>query len=314
MTEIAGYLGNATNSKQAFPEAPGWRKKDAIALIPNQTRSLTGFATIRSKDATEASKARAISTENFIFTNFNHLAIATQTATDTNSAVFNKDGSIVAAASADAFFGQNSITNKTIGTGSLTNEVMGQGSNFKGIAEGFATVGGTFFVHAGETFSFEFAGSLQMSTSLQNAATQAANTAGKLAFGVYDVTCKPVLLDFLQVTGSLDTPGKRDFLNLQSGGNNISLNRQQSSFTLETGKLEESVSAFIVGEYKTQPFTKDTLLTIGDLGIGLKKSPDSGNRKYQLNQNRSPSSSQKQRSPMKNDQPSTPAMFLSPAA
>ncbi len=313
MTETAGYVGNVTSSKQSLPQASDWRKKDGIALIPQQTRSLMGFATLRSKNAIEASKARAISTENFIFTNFNQPAIATQSATDTNSTVFSKDDSVVAAANADAFFGLNPITNQDIGIVSLTNEVTGEGTSFKGTAKGFATVAGSFFIHAGETFSFEFSGYLQMNTSLQSAATQTANTAGRIAFGVYDVTCKPVRLDFLQVTGSLDTPGNHDFLNLQIGGNNISLNRQQTIFTLQTGKLQESASVFIVGQYKTQPFTQDTLLVVGDLSAGLKQSPDSVHQNYRLNQNRSPLSSQKERSPMGNGY-SNPAMFLGLAA
>lgn len=314
MTETAGYVGNVTSSKQSLPQASYWRKKDGIALIPQQTRSLMGFAKLRSKDAIEASKARAISTENFILTNFNQSAIATQSATDTNSTVFSKDGTAVATANADAFFGLNPITNKDIGIGILTNEVTGEGTSFKGIAKGFATVAGAFFIHAGETFSFEFSGYLQMNTSLQSAATQTANTAGRIAFGVYDVTCKPVLLDFLQVTGSLDTPGNHDFLNLQIGGNDISLNRQQTSFTLQTGKLEESASVRIVGQYKTQPFTQDTLLVVGDLGAGLKQSPKlSGHQNYRLNQNRSSFNSQKERSPMETDR-SNSAMFFDLAA
>ena len=299
MTETAEYLGSFTNSKQTLPQAPCWRKKNAIALIPNQTRSLTGFATVRSTDAIEASNAGAISTENFIFTNFNQPLVATRSATDTDSLVLSKEGAVVATANADAFFGLNPITNQNVGLGSLTNQVIGEGTSFKGVAEGFATVAGAFFIHAGESFSFEFSGYLQMNTSLQNAATQAANTGGRIAFGVYDVTRRPVRLDSLEVTGGLDTPGKRDFLNLQISGSNISLNREQTSFTLQTGKLEESAVVSIVGQYKTQPFTKDTLLVLGDIASILKPPAEASTpQKYQLNQNRSPVSFQKQRSPL----------------
>jgi hypothetical protein len=228
-----------------------------------------GIATVRSADAIAASQARAISTENFVFKNFNQSLIATQSATDTNSIVSSENNSIIAASNADAFLGLDPITGKDFGIGSITNEVTGEGS-ITGVAGGFASVAGTFFVHAGETFSFEFSGYLQMNTSLQNAETQTANTAGRIAFGVYDVTRKPTRLDFLEVTSGLDTPGDRDFLNFQTSGNNISLNPQQTRFERQTGNLEESTFVSIVGKYKTQPFKRDTLLVLGDLALALK--------------------------------------------
>jgi hypothetical protein len=303
MMETVRHLNNATSSKQTSPQA-SYRRENAIALVP-QTRSLTGFATIRSKDAIAANNVRAISTENFILTDFNQPLVATRTAIDTNSLVSSKDNSALAAATANAFFGLSPITNQNIGTGDLTTEATGKGTSF-GVAEGFATVAGAFFVRAGETFSFKFSGYLQMNTSLQNAATQAANTVGRIALGVYDVTRKPVRLDFLEVIGSLDTPGNRDFLSFRISGvnsrGNFSLNQEQPYFTFQTGKLQESASVAIVGEYKTQPFTKDTLLVLGDLGelASDRKPPTktSDHQKDQLNQDGPQFSPQKQRSPM----------------
>jgi hypothetical protein len=313
MTETVRYVGNVTSPKQTSSQA-SCRREDAIALIPKQTRSLTGFATIRSRDKNAAGNVRAISTENFVFTGFNQPLVATRTATDTNSLVLSKDkdSSVSAVATANAFFGSNPIVTQNIGIGNVTTEATGKGTSF-GVAEGFATVAGTFFVRAGETFSFKFSGYLKMNTSLQNAATQAANTVGRIAFGVYDVTCKPVRLDFLEVTGSLDTPGNRDFLSFQISGSNsrgnFSLNREQTSFVLHTGKLQEAASAAIVGEYKTQPFTKDTLLVLGDLATVLKPPSEiSEAQKSQLNQNSSQSTSQKPRSPMENVQLSNPVV------
>jgi len=317
MVETMRYLGNATSSKQTSLQASGWRK-NAIALIPKQTRGLTGFAAIRSKDAIAANTVKAISTENFIFTDFNQPLVATRTATDTNSFVFSKEDSVLAEANANAFFGLSPIVNQNVGIGTLTTEAIGKGTSF-GVAEGSATVAGIFFVRAGETFSFKFSGYLQMSTSLQNAATQAANTVGRIAFGVYDVTCKPVRLDFLELTGSLDTPGNRDFLSFRISSSNsrgsFSLNREQTFFALQTGKLEESAYVAIVGEYKTQPFTKDTLLVLGDLASVLKPpSETSKHQKYQLNSSSVQFSSQKQRSPMENSQLSKPAILFNPVA
>lgn len=309
MKETSDYLSALASLKQTLPKSPFQSKKDAIALIPHRTRSLTGFAAIRSRDAIASSNAKAISTENFVFTNFNQPLVGTRSATDTNSLVLSKEGAVVAAANADAFFGLNPTTNQNLGLGSVTNQVIGEGTSFKGVAEGFATVAGAFFVHAGESFSFEFSGYLQMNTSLQNAATQAANTLGRIAFGVYDVTRKPVRLDFLEVTGSLDTPGKRDFLNLQISGSNITLNQEQTSFTLQTGKLEESAFVSIVGQYKTQPFAKDTLLVVGDIASLLKPLAEASTpQKYQLNQNHS-QIIQKQ-SPLEKAQSSESALFF----
>ncbi|MBW4517667.1 MAG: hypothetical protein KME11_20880 [Timaviella obliquedivisa GSE-PSE-MK23-08B] len=319
MKETSQYLSTITDSKQTLLKSSYLSKKDAIALMPGQTRGLGGIATVRSSNALEASKARAISTESFIFNNFNQPAIAAQSDTVTNSVVFSETGKVLAVAIADAFFGLNPITNKDIGLSSVTAEVISEGTSFKGVAEGFATVAGAFFVPAGETFSFNFSGFLQMNTSLQNADTQAANTLGRIAFGVYDVTRKPVRLDFLEVTGGLDTPGHRDFLNFQISNSkkcsNISLDWQQTGFTLQTGKLEESALVSVVGEYKTQPFTQDTLLVVGDFSNGLKQSSElSGHPKYRLNQNHSAFKPQKERSHMGTSQPSKRKMCSNSAA
>jgi len=307
MTATAGYLGNFKRSKQTSPQAPCGRKRNAIALISDQTRSLTGIAAIRSSDASNATKANkvmATSMGDFVFKSFNQTAIVNQSITGANSQILSINSNIAAVASASAFFGLNPVTNNNTGGANVTTEVTGEGNSFKVVAGGFASVAGTFFVHAGETFSFEFSGYLQMNTSLQNAETQTANTAGRIAFGVYDVTRKPIRLDFLEVTSGLDTPGDRDFLNFQTSGNNISLNPQQTRFERQAGNLEESTFVSIVGKYKTQPFKRDTLLVLGDLALALKPPlAPYMYRKCQLTQNRIPFRSQKTRSQMGHVQP-----------
>jgi hypothetical protein len=102
---------------------------------------------------------------------------------------------------------------------------------------------------------------------------QQAIALGNLAFGVYDVTDfestgQSVRLDLLAVSGGLDTPGTQDFLNVQTWGSNINLNPQETRVSRNTGGLEESAFVAVAGIYQTQPFTRDTLLVLGDLDIG----------------------------------------------
>jgi hypothetical protein len=247
---------------------------DLNPLFGNPTRTLTGSAKIRSADAIEASQAKAISTESFVFKNFNQPFLTTRSAADTNSIVSSEENAL-AAATADAFFIFDPAINGEIGVGSITNEVTGRGTNFDGVAESFASVSGTFFIRAGETFSFEFSGYLKMETSLQSAETQTANTTGRIAFGVYDLTRKPTRLDFLEVTGGLDTPGDLDFLNFQTSGSSIDLNPQETRFARQSSELAESAFVSVFGKYQTQPFTQDTLLVLGDLFIGSEPLTDS---------------------------------------
>jgi hypothetical protein len=273
MTEISGSLKNQPSLGQSLPSSGYGFENKLGTLLQNPTRTLVGSARIRSTNAIEASQAEAISTENFIFKNFNQPFLTTRSAADTNSVVSSED-EVLAIATGDAFFIFDPAIGAEIGVGSITTEATGRGTDFEGVAESFASVAGTFFIRAGETFSFEFSGYLQMNTSLQDAETQTANTTGRIAFGVYDFTHEPTRLDFLEVTGGLDTPGDLDFLSFQTSGSSIDLNPQQTRFARQSGKLAESGFVSIFGDYQTQPFTQDTLLVLGDLGIGSEPTSD----------------------------------------
>jgi hypothetical protein len=268
MVKSLGCLGNHKKLEQPLLPLESEFGNNLNPLLRNPTRTLVGSAKVSSKGAIENSQAQAISTENFIFKNFNQPFLATRSAADTNSVVSREDD-VVATATADAFFIFDPSIEAEIGVGSITNEVMGRGTDFDGVAESFASVAGTFFIRAGETFSFEFSGYLQMNTSLQSVETQTANTTGRIAFGVYDFTHQPTRLDFLEVTGGLDTPGDRDFLRFQTIGSSIDLNPQQTRLTRQSDPLAESAFVSIFGNYQTEPFKQDTLLVLGDLAIGL---------------------------------------------
>jgi hypothetical protein len=258
MTETTTYLGNLKGLEQTFLSLTSWQSGDSPSLI--------GTTRVRSADPLEARPVRAISTENFVFQNFNQPLIASRSNTDTDSSTLSENNFVVGISTAETFFRLDGTTNQDRGAGSVINEVVGGGSG-DGLANGLATVGGTFFVAAGEKFSFEFSGYLTLGTTVQNADSQTANAFGRIAFGVYDVSEQPVRLDFLEVSGGLDTPGTQDFLNVQTLGSNISLNPHNTNISRHTGSLDESAFVAISGVYSTQPFEQDTLLVLGDLGI-----------------------------------------------
>jgi hypothetical protein len=282
MTENTAYLGIdplgqtplSTGIGDLLDRNLGWGRSSTGAIANLFTRedlSLIGTAKI-STNAAEVNQAVAISTENFVFKNFNQPLITSRSATDTDSVVAND--LVLGVATAETFFRLDDTTNQDLGQGSVINRVIGQGQNFDGLAEGFGTVGGTFFVEAGESFSFEFLGYLNLETAVQNAETQKAIASGQIAFGVYDVTDaeateQSVRLDLLNVSGGLDTPGNLDFLNLQTFGSNINLNPQETRISRHTGGLEESTFVAVSGIYQTQPFARDTLLVLGDLDVGV---------------------------------------------
>jgi hypothetical protein len=257
MTETTTYLGNLKGLEQTFLSLTSWQRGDSPSLI--------GTTRVRSSDPLEARPVRAISTENFVFQNFNQPLIASRSNTDTDGTALSENNFVVGISTAETFFRLDGTTNQDRGAGSVINEAVGEGAG-DGFANGLASVGGTFFVAAGEHFSFEFSGYLTLGTTVQNADSQTANAFGRIAFGVYNVS-KPVRLDFLEVSGGLDTPGTQDFLNVQILGSNISLNPQRTTIARHTGSLDESAFVAISGVYSTQPFEQDTLLVLGDLGL-----------------------------------------------
>jgi hypothetical protein len=256
MTETTPYLGNFKGAEQTLLPIASWQRSP----------SLMGTTRVRSADAIEARFDRATSIENFVFQNFNQPLIASRSDTDTDSTTLSENNFVVGISTAQTFFRLDETTNKDLGTGSVISEVTGEGIG-DGFADGLASVGGTFFVETGESFSFEFSGYLTLGTTVQNADRQTAIAFGRLAFGVYDVTDQPIRLDFLEVSGGLDTPGTQDFLNVQTIGSNISLNPQSTTIARQTGSLDESAFVAVSGLYRTQPFERDTLLVLGDLEI-----------------------------------------------
>jgi hypothetical protein len=147
--------------------------------------------------------------------NFSHNPSSTDPAKDTVTQKIGNDDQVTGQANADANFNVNSSNpyQTTLSNTSLS-QVEGNGIDYSGTASSTSRViGYNFQVNAGETFSFNFQGLLDLKTSIDSD-FESANAVGNIVFQLYDnsdLQNPPVLIDFLTINGSLNSDNS-DFL------------------------------------------------------------------------------------------------------
>lgn len=221
-------------------------------------RSLLSITSIVASTAIASSPVLAATLANseaqFQLNNFSHKPQTTSTFADTKgfTTAAPPGGDVRNSARSLAFFPPQTPS----ALSSSFSLSFGEGRNYSGEVQSEAQVLGTFAIEAGETFSFDFASSLDLETSIQDPQTEGATAAGDISLLLLDNAT--VLDDFL-VLGNLSTPGDTSDFLLSDISDNITLtnNSQTTSF----GGNEEFATISVRGSFE-RSFNRPTNLTL----------------------------------------------------
>jgi hypothetical protein len=199
----------------------------------------------------------ASSESTVIIDNFSHNPFDSEVITDTFTNTFVTDGNVNASTDAIANF----ITEPPSAFNSSFSSTDGTGNNYSGTADSFAGILGNFSVNSGETFSFNFDATLNLTTSIDNPQTETAIADGTVSFALYDTSNVDswTLLDSFTISGNV-TSGNNDFLNFNSS-DGTQLNLSNISLTTNFGGDRESASASTEGLF-SRTFDRVTNLTL----------------------------------------------------
>ncbi|MBW4666311.1 MAG: PEP-CTERM sorting domain-containing protein [Cyanomargarita calcarea GSE-NOS-MK-12-04C] len=189
----------------------------------------------------------------FALINFSQSASTVSTGTEANALAIGNGGMVAALAESQAFFVQPPL----VGFNSSLSQVFGENKDYLGEAISEATLIGLFDVAEKTTFSFDFAGILNLSTSIDEPSVENARASGEISFALFDIS-KNSILDFFSLAGNLITKGDKDFIAYQKS-DNVTLNNPviQSNF----GGKQESATAIVEGSFKST-FEKQTNLAL----------------------------------------------------
>ncbi|NES84340.1 MAG: hypothetical protein F6K10_24640 [Moorea sp. SIO2B7] len=217
----------------------------------------------------------ALSKGSFDFRNFSTDPLEVVTMSEADTFVISTGGEVIVEANAESNFNPDSpdplqrARNKSLST------AEGEGSNYRGIAESFAgLIGYNFFVDAGETFSFDFNGFLDLITMIDNPPAESASAEGTVVFELYDTNDLSTPIDFFALSGNLETLGYDDFLVSAHSDNVFAYN----DFTKLFGGTEEFALADVQGYYE-RTFETATYLTLVEVKTNkvTVKAPESSN-------------------------------------
>ena len=139
----------------------------------------------------------------------------------------------------------------------------GEGWEYTGMAQNVtAVVGENFLVQANETFSFDFAGILDLYTSIDTPPNEGASADGSISFQLYN-SITGNLLDYFAVGGNLVTPESEDFL-YSVKSDRVTLNSDGTYFGNYFGGNQEFAFASLQGNY-SRTFDSLTYLTLVEI-------------------------------------------------
>ncbi|KKD34601.1 MAG: hypothetical protein WAN66_14015 [Limnoraphis robusta] len=230
--------------------------------------SIPVLATLTVTSSPSIAATFASSSANAFLHSFSHAPSSVGTLTDGEVFTLSTDGSVYASADSNAFFAQI----HPFAFNSSFALAEGDGQKYVGIAESEAAViGRQFYIEAGSTFSFDFLSSLELETSIEKPPGEAAIAQGNISFFLFDdSTQKPI--DFLTISGRLETAGNDDFFEVQaSDGFNFLLDYSEQEF----GGNQEFITAEYLGEF-SRYFSEDTSLTLVEVKTNavLVKAPE----------------------------------------
>lgn len=165
----------------------------------------------------------------------------------------------IANALADAFF----LKTPPFSNNFTSSLASGSGNTYFGSALSQATVAGEFSIKAGETFSFEFAANLDMSTIVENPLGEIATASGDLSLILFDSTNNAVL-DYFTLFSKIGTSAypteSADFWGYSSSDNINIANPNNVDFVFGNNN-QESFTASFFGSYQ-RSFQSDSRLVL----------------------------------------------------
>ena len=200
----------------------------------------------------------ATSNSFFSFDNFSQIPDSVSSSTDTNT-LSSGDGSVITEAEASALFNRDPAfsLNETV------SEALGSGSNYLGLAESEASVLGQFDIAANTSFSFTFAGFLDLFTSIDNPLSEQAQATAGITFALLDEAA--TVLSSFELFGVLNTPGEGDDLLVESTPE-LDWDIADAEFSSSADGLEEQAFVAVFGSY-SQQFTAHKQLTLVELKL-----------------------------------------------
>lgn len=222
-------------------------KQFLLVITPLLASSV--FATSPSLAATFAS-----SQGEFEFTGFSQSPSRVSTSTNSNTLPIEPSDSVIALAQVQAFFVQKFPAQAFNTSLSLA---IGGNVPSEGQAESKASLLGVFNVKANTAFSFNFAGSLNLLTSIDNPPVENARASGDIYFALFD-TANNDILEFLNLSGNLITKGNDDFITYEKS-DNVTLNNLDR--VTNFGGTQESAAVSVDGFVK-RTFASPTNLAL----------------------------------------------------
>jgi len=201
----------------------------------------------------------------FDLTNFSHIPLFTNTETDSNTFTNAIRGEVNASAKAEALF----LNEPVQANNSILAQANGSGNEYFGIANSQASVLGNFFVEAGQLFSFDFSGFLNLQATIDRPFAETANAIGSVNLAIVDETdleAHTLLLDNFGLSSSIHTSNHQDFLELQFSDGFL-LDTEQTRTQTRFGDLSESVEASVVGSFQRY-FDQDTRFALLEIKQG----------------------------------------------
>ncbi len=200
----------------------------------------------------------ALSKGSFDLRNFSTDPLEVVTLAEANTLTISTGGEVIAEANAESIFNLDSLDPLKQASNKSSSTAQGDGSNYRGVAESFAgLIGYNFFVDAGETFSFDFNGFLDLITLIDNPPAESASASGTVALELYHSNDLSTPIDFFALSGNLETLGDNDFL--ESAHSEYVF--ADNDFTTLFGGTEEFGLADVQGYYE-RTFETATYLTL----------------------------------------------------
>jgi hypothetical protein len=220
-----------------------------ICLVVTPVLAGTMLATSPSRAATFAA-----SEGQFEFTGFSQSPSQVLTNAESNTFTIGEDDIVIADTQGYAFF--TKLPAQAFNTSSSI--AFGKNKAYLAEAESEASVVGLFDITAGTPFYFDFAGNLELSTSIDNPSFENAKASGDISFALFDSFNNNVL-EFFSLSGNLTTKGDEDFI-AYDASDNVTLKNfaPVSNF----GERQEFATASVEGSVKRTFATKTNLALV----------------------------------------------------
>ena len=205
----------------------------------------------------------------FEFDQFSDNALTNNTFSDTDTFSFSNGGPVVTEAIADVLF----IDDPAQAGNFVRTEAFVDAPSAFGLAEGEASLVGSFSVGSGESFAFDFLGTMNLVAAVDNPVLETATATSSIIFSVFNTTnTTPVLLDIFELGAGLATGTSNDFLSLNvNEQQNFAIDSSRTFAGLDFEGNTKGIQAQVAGRY-SRLFDDETLISL----VEVKQSTSTG--------------------------------------